>query len=349
MVLGLNHVIVVWFVPHCYPGSANSTHIHSFDGLGIHPYGHPLHGKVLKHFIYTLDGSVIQSEVALGLNHVIVVLFEPSCYPGSANSTHHIHSFDGLGIHPYGHPLHGKVMNHFIYTLDGSVIQSEVALCLNHIIVVWFVPSCYSGLASSTHLHCFDGLEIHPYGHPLHGNMLKHFIYTLDGSVIHYEVALGLNHVIVVLFEPSCYPGSANSTHHIHSFDGLGIHPYGHPLHGKVMNHFIYTLDGSVIQSEVALCLNHVIVVWFVPSCYPGLESFTHLHGFDGLGIHPYGHPLHGNVLKHFIYTLYGSVIQSEVALCLNHIIVAWFVPSYYSGLASSTHLHGFDRLEIHP
>ena len=39
-----------------------------------------LHGKVLKHFIYTLDGSIIQAEVALGLNHVIVVWFEPSCY-----------------------------------------------------------------------------------------------------------------------------------------------------------------------------------------------------------------------------------------------------------------------------
>ena len=76
--------------------------------------------------------------------------------------------------------------------------------------------------------------------------------------------------------------------------------------------------DGSVIQSEVVLGLNHVKVVWFVPSCYPVLASFTHLHGFDGLGIHPYGHPLHGKVLKHFIYLLDGSVIQSEVALCLN-------------------------------
>ena len=84
---------------------------------------------------------------------------------------------DGLEIHPYGHPLHGKVLKHFIYTLDGSVIQSEVALCLNHIIVVWFVPSCYSGLASSTHLHGFDRLEIHPYGHPLHGKVLKHLMY----------------------------------------------------------------------------------------------------------------------------------------------------------------------------
>ena len=168
MVLGLNHVIVVWFVPHCYPGSENSTHIHSFDGLGIHPYGHPLHGKVLKHFIYTLDGSVIQSEVALCLNHVIVVWFVSSCYPVLASSTH-LHGYDGLKIHPYGYPLHGKVLKYFIYSLDVSVIQSEVALGLNHVILVWFVPSCCPDSANSTHLQGIDGLEIHLYGHPLHG------------------------------------------------------------------------------------------------------------------------------------------------------------------------------------
>ena len=67
-------------------------------------------------------------------------------------------------------------------------MQTEVALFLNHIIEVWFVPSCYSNLASSTHLHCFDGINIHPYGHPLHGNVLKHVIYTLDGSVVQSEV-----------------------------------------------------------------------------------------------------------------------------------------------------------------
>ena len=48
-------------------------------------------------------------------------------------------------------------------------------------------------------------------------------------------------------------------------------------------------------------------------------------------------------MLKHSIYTLYGSVIQSEAALCLNHIIVVWFVPSCYPSSASSTHLQGFD------
>ena len=39
--------------------------------------------------------------------------------------------------------------------------------------------------------------------------------------------------------------------------------------------------DGSVIQSEVVLGLNHVKVVWFVPSCYPDLTISALLHGFN--------------------------------------------------------------------
>ena len=52
---GLNHVIVVRFLPSCYThthDSASSTHLQGFDGLGTHPYKYPLHQKVLKHFKY---------------------------------------------------------------------------------------------------------------------------------------------------------------------------------------------------------------------------------------------------------------------------------------------------------
>ncbi len=80
----------------------------------MHPYGHPLHRKVLKYFIYIKYGSVIRSEGVLGLTHVIVVRFVPSCYPDSASSTH-LHGFDGLRMHLYGHPLHWKVLKYLIY------------------------------------------------------------------------------------------------------------------------------------------------------------------------------------------------------------------------------------------
>ena len=141
MVPGLNHVLVVWFVSSCYPDSASSSHLHGFDGLRIHPYNYSLHRKDLTHFIYIQDGSVIQSEVVPGLNHVIVVWFVPSCYQGSARSTH-LHSFDGLRIHPYNYSLHCNLFKHFMYIYNGSVIQSEMVPGLNHAILVWFVPSC---------------------------------------------------------------------------------------------------------------------------------------------------------------------------------------------------------------
>ena len=41
---------------------------------------------------------------------------------------------------------------------DGSVIQSELIPGLNHTIVVWIVPICYSDSASSAQLHHLHGL-----------------------------------------------------------------------------------------------------------------------------------------------------------------------------------------------
>jgi hypothetical protein len=105
----------------------------------------------------------------------------------------------------------------------------------------------------------------------------------------------------VVRFVPSCYPDSASSTH-LHDFDDLQMHPYGLPLHWKVLKRDIYIKDRSAIQSEVVPGLNYVILVWFVYSCYPGSASLTHLHGYDEVRMHPYGHPLHRKVLKYFIY-----------------------------------------------
>ncbi len=69
-----------------------------------------------------------------------------------------------------------------------------------------------------------------------------------------------------------------------------------------MLKYFIYIEDGSVIQSEGVLVLTHVIVVRFVPRCYPDSASSTHLHGLDGLRMHPYSHTLHLKVLKYFIY-----------------------------------------------
>ncbi len=114
MVPGLFLDIVVRFVPSCYPDLPRSTHLHGFDGLKMHPYANPLHRKMLKNFIYIKNRFVIQSEVVPGLDYVISVWFVPSCYPGSARSTH-LNGFDEVRMHPYDHPLHRKVLKYFIH------------------------------------------------------------------------------------------------------------------------------------------------------------------------------------------------------------------------------------------
>jgi hypothetical protein len=39
-------------------------------------------------------------------------------------------------------------------------------------------------------------------------------------------------------------------------------------LHWNVLKHFIYIKDGSLSHSDMVPGHNHVIVIWFVPSCY---------------------------------------------------------------------------------
>ena len=58
-------------------------------------------------------------------------------------------------------------------------------------------------------------------------------------------------------------------------------------MHWNVLKYFIYIKGGSVVQSEVVHGLTYVIVVWFVPSCYPDLASSAHLNGSDEVRMHP--------------------------------------------------------------
>ena len=68
----------------------------------------------------------------------------------------------------------------FIYIYYGSVINIEVVSGLDHAIVVWIVPSCYSDSANSVHLHRVDEVRINPYDYPLQWKVLKHFIYKME-------------------------------------------------------------------------------------------------------------------------------------------------------------------------
>jgi hypothetical protein len=138
------------------------------------------------------------------------------------------------------------VLKNFIYILDKTLIQSGVDLSLFHIILVWFVPSVYPKSSISTPLHCYYGVRIQSYDHPLHGKVLQHFIHTLDESIIQSGVDLGLDYVILVWFVLSVYPKSAISTP-LHCYYGVRINSNVHPQHGKVLKHFIYSLDECLI------------------------------------------------------------------------------------------------------
>ena len=176
----------------------------------------------------------------LAIYHVILVWIVPSVYPKSACSSTPLHCYYGIRIHSCVNPHHGKVLKHFKYTLDESLIQSGVALGLNHVILVWFVASVYPKSASSSPLHCYYGIRIHSYIHPKHGKVLKNLIYTLDESLIQSGVALGLNHVIFVWIVPSAFPKSASFFTPFHCYYGIRIHSHVHPQHGKVLKHWIY-------------------------------------------------------------------------------------------------------------
>ncbi len=117
-----------------------------------------------------------------------------------------------------------------------------------------------------------------------------------------------------------------------------------------MFKYLIYKNNGSLSHSDVVPGHNHVIVfAWFVPSCYSDSASSAHIHGFYEVRMHLYVHPLHQNVLKHFIYILDESLSHSDVVPGHNHVIVvAWFVPSCYSDSASSAHIHGFYEVRMH-
>ncbi len=55
-------------------------------------------------------------------------------------------------------------------------------------------------------------------------------------------------------------------------------------------------------------------------SALPNFPNFgPHLHRYISVRVHPYAHPQHIMVLKHFIYIKYGCGMKSVVVFSLNH------------------------------
>jgi hypothetical protein len=139
--------------------------------------------------------------------------------------------------------------------------------------VVWFVPSCYSDLAISAHTHGFDEVRMHPYGHPLHWKVLKHFI-CMRWKCNPVWSGSRPQPFIVVWIVTICYSVffsySAAQPTSIVLWSKVK-----HLLHWKVLKHLISILDGSVFKSEVITVLNHFILVWIIPICSPPPHGFV--------------------------------------------------------------------------
>ena len=93
--------------PLCYlssilhPNTKIWPHLHRCNSVRIHPYAHPQHTKVLKHFIYIQYGCKIQSELVYSL-----MTWQPAFGP-----TSHMHRCTNVRVHPLAHPKHIKVLN----------------------------------------------------------------------------------------------------------------------------------------------------------------------------------------------------------------------------------------------
>jgi hypothetical protein len=87
-----------------------------------------------------------------------------------------------------------------------------------------------------------------------------------------------------------------------------------------VLKHFIYIWYGSGMPSKLVCSLNHDLTTSLGLSPIPiFLKSILTGHRRNSVRMHPYAHPQHIKVLKHFVYIWYGSGTHSKWVWSLNH------------------------------
>ncbi len=85
------------------------------NSVRVHPYAHPQHIKVLKHFVYIQYGCGMQSMGVWSLNHDIATSLGLSPTSIFQKSTPDLHRHNSVRVYPYAHPQHIKVLKHFVY------------------------------------------------------------------------------------------------------------------------------------------------------------------------------------------------------------------------------------------
>ena len=106
--------------------------------------------------------------------------------------------------------------------------------------------------------------------------------------------------------------------------------PYAHPQHIKVVKHFVYVWHRYKINLDWVYSFNHPISPWFVawdlPRSLANSKSLVNLSSHYVLRTHPYAHPQHMKVVKHFVYVWHWCEIDLGWVYSLNHRISPWFV-----------------------
>ena len=59
------------------------------------------------------------------------------------------------------------------------------------------------------------------------------------------------------------YPNFSKFCPHLHRYNSVRVHPYAHPQHIKVLNHFPYIQYGCGMQSGMVYSLNHDTITSF--------------------------------------------------------------------------------------
>jgi len=134
--------------------------------------------KVLKHFLYIQYECGMQSVVVYSLNHDTTTSFGiQSPYPNFPNISSRLHMYNSVMLHPYAHPQHMKVLNHFLYIQYRCGMQSVVVYSLNHDTTMSYgIHLTPVSLIWPSPAHRYNSVRVHPYAHPQHMKVLKHFL-----------------------------------------------------------------------------------------------------------------------------------------------------------------------------
>ena len=119
----------LWSLNHDLTTSLGLSHTPNFPkihphfqrciSIRVHPYAHPQHIKVLKHFVYIWYGCGMQSTGLWSLNHDLTTSLGLTYVPNLPKINPHLHRRNSVRVHPCAHPLYIKALNTlYIHVLD---------------------------------------------------------------------------------------------------------------------------------------------------------------------------------------------------------------------------------------